>query len=499
LNSADAAERLFALWREIRHLDAVEALLSWDQETCMPAAGVQGRAAALATLAGLRHERLVAPELGGCLEECAGSGDAELEAQVERARWRVDRAVRVPVGLARDLAETSSLALAAWQEARRRSDFALFRPLLERMIELKRREAEAIAPAGRPYDVLLDEHEPGASESQLAPLFRELVGELVPLVAAVGARGVEVDESPALGRFAPPAQEAFGREVARAIGFDFEAGRLDPSTHPFCTGIGRRDVRMTWRWQEDDFRPALFGIVHESGHGLYEQGLPESWIGTPIGEAASVGVHESQSRLWENHVARSRAFWTWALPGFRRWFPDAGAGAPDELWATLHVVRPSLIRVEADEVTYNLHVAVRFEIERALFAGELDAAGLPERWSLLYAELLGQRPPDDRQGVLQDIHWALGSFGYFPTYTLGTLAAAQLYEAAGRDVADLEADIAGGDFGRLLTWLRERIHRHGSRYPAAELIARATGGELTPRAFLAHVRRHVATVYGVAT
>lgn len=499
MREGEPSAELFALWREIRDVAAAEALLAWDQETFMPRGGLGDRASSLATLAGVKHALLTSTRLAECLERCAGAAEpgGELAAQVARARRHVDRAVRVPGDLAKALAETSSLALGAWREAREAADFQLFRPLLERMIDLKRQEAAAISPRGNVYDVLLDEFDPGATEEGLVPLFSDLRAALGPIVAAVTASGVTVDESPALGRFEVGAQEAFGREVAAAIGFDFDAGRLDPSAHPFCTGIGVADVRMTWRWQDDDFRPALFGIVHESGHGLYEQGLPARWRGTPIGEAVSLGIHESQSRLWENQVGRGRAFWHWALPRFRERFPAAAASSVDEIWPTLHVVRPSLIRVEADEVTYNLHVAVRFEVERALFAGRLEVGDLPERWNALCEELLGIMPPDDSRGVLQDIHWALGSFGYFHTYTLGTLAAAQLYEAAGAALRDLEGSLAAGDFGPLLGWLREHVHGQGSRYPAAELIERATGQPLSPGAFLGQVRRDVREVYGV--
>ncbi len=499
MDQGESAAELFELWREIRDVSAAEALLAWDQETYMPRRGLEGRASSLAALAGIRHGLLTSSRLSDCLERCAAlaESEGELEAQVRRARRHVDRAVRVPAELSRALAEASSLALAAWQEARGTASFEAFRPHLERMIELKVREAEAISPEGSVYDVMLDEHDPGATQEALAPLFADLRDRLTPIVSAVGESGVTVDESPALGRFEADAQEAFGREVARAIGFEFDSGRLDASTHPFCTGIGLRDVRMTWRWQEDDFRPALFGIVHESGHGLYEQGLPEAWSGTPLGEAVSLGIHESQSRLWENQVGRGRPFWRWALPRFQEHFPGAASTTLEAIWPTLHVVRPSLIRVEADEVTYNLHVAIRFEIERAIFAGEIEVEELPERWNALYEELLGVRPADDAEGVLQDIHWALGAFGYFHTYTLGTLAAAQLFEAARRALPDLEESIASGDFVPLLAWLRDNVHRHGSRYEAARLIEAATGEALSPAAFLSQVARDVAEIYGV--
>jgi carboxypeptidase Taq len=493
------SDRLLELWREIRDLDAATALLSWDQETFMPPRGVEGRAGALATLAGITHDRLTAPALQDVLAAADESAEPESEmaAQVRRARHRVDRAAKVPVSLAKALAEASSRALASWKAAREASDYPAFSDDLAQIIDLKRQEAAAISSAGNAYDVLLDEYEPGVTVAQLEPMFADLRRDLAPIVQGVADSGIVIDESPARGSFPVAFQEAFCREVATAIGFDFKAGRLDASAHPFCTGIDAADVRMTWRWDETDFRPGLYGVVHETGHGLYEQGLPEAWRGTPIGEAVSLGIHESQSRLWENHVGRSRAFWQWALPRFAKHFGKSSSVSLDALWTTLQVVRPSLIRVEADQVTYNLHVAIRFEIERAIFSGEIEVEDLPERWNDLYQELLGVRPANDAEGVLQDVHWALGAFGYFPTYTLGTLAAAQLYEEAGRQLGDLDAIISKGDFGVLLEWLRTTIHRHGSRFEAAELIRRASSSELSADAFLAHVRQLAADVYGV--
>lgn len=492
--------RLCELWAEIRDLQGAGELLSWDQETHMPSGGVAARAAMASTLAGLRHRCLTAPELLEALEACeaAAPEGSIAAAQARVARFDIDRSIHVPESLAREIAEARSTGLAAWQEARARADFSIFQPQLERLVELRRQLAAAIDSSARPYDVLLQEFEPDATEAQLEPLFEELAGELGPLVREVVESGQAVDESPARGSFGTADQMAFSRQLVQAIGFDFDRGRLDTSTHPFCVGIDRTDVRMTWRCHTDDFRSAVFGALHEAGHGLYEQGLPAEWSRTPLGAAVSLGIHESQSRLWENHVGRSRGFWQWALPGYREAFPAAPEATVEQIWPLLHTVKPSFIRVEADEATYNLHILIRFELERRLFAGDVRVSELPEAWDSLYEKTLGIRPPSADLGVLQDIHWSQGMFGYFPTYTLGTMAAAQLFEAAERQLGPLEPAFARGEFAPLLDWLRENIHQHGGRYEAADLIHRATGEPLSSRALLTYLRSTVEDVYGVA-
>jgi carboxypeptidase Taq len=491
--------RFRALWGVIRDLESAQQLLEWDQETYMPVGGAAARGRVLATLAGLRHDRLTTPELAetvGLLAETE-PGEGEWGAQAREARRQLRRAAAVPRRLAEEIAAASSAGLAAWQEARPRRDFAILAPSLDRLLALKREEAACLAEGGQPYDAMLDLYEPGATAAELAPLFAALRARLVPLVRAVVASGRAVDEAVVRGTYPREAQRELGAWVAAQIGFDFTAGRLDLSAHPFCMGIDRRDVRLTWRADEQDFRPGLMGVLHEMGHGLYDQGLPEEWQGTPLGEAASVGVHESQSRLWEILVGRGRAFWRWLHPHFRRAFPGQGP-AVSELWGVLHAIRPSLIRVEADEATYNLHVLVRFELERALFDGSLSLADLPAAWDDAYEATLGLRPAHHGEGVLQDLHWPAGYFGYFPTYTLGTLAAVQLHHAAERALGGLEEALAAGDFAGLLGWLREHVHRHGSRLPPAELVARAAGGPLSAEPFLAHVEAVARELYGVA-
>ncbi|RMH15895.1 MAG: carboxypeptidase M32 [Acidobacteria bacterium] len=490
--------RLYEIWGEIADLEAATELLEWDQETFMPAAGQEGRGKLLGTVAALIHRRLTSPELADVLARCAERArpGSLLAAQVARARHAVGRAVRVPESLSRAIAEAASAGVVAWKRAREAADFELFAPALRRLLDLRRQQAAAIGDGGPPYDAMLDGYEPGATEAQLTPLFDQLRRTLTPRVRAVVESGKTIDESPACGHFPAAAQEAFVRRVAAGIGFRFEAGRLDPATHPFCVGLNPGDVRLTWRLVEDDFRPALFGVLHEAGHGLYEQGLPAASSRTPIGAIASLGLHESQSRLWENHVGRSLGFWRWVLPTFRDHFPAAPRFTAAELWPALHTVKPSLIRVDADETTYNLHVVVRFELERALFAGELEVGDLPAAWDDLYQELLGIRPENVADGVLQDIHWSQGMFGYFPTYTLGTVIAAQLIAAAERQLGHLEELLAAGEASQLLGWLRRHVHRHGSRFEAAELVVRATGKPLAADDLLRYLDETIERAYG---
>lgn len=496
--SSDATRRLRTLWRELDDLRHAIAILEWDQETHMPPAGHAARASALGSLSVLHHRALVAPSLRDALETIASEAgdDPEIADQVRIARRAIDRSVRVPESLTRALAEAKSHALAVWQQARKDDDFAAFSPHLETLLSLKREEMQAV-DADRPvYDSMLDDFEPDATEAQLVPLFDRLRRELSSLMAAVAERGAPVDESPLLGRYDGDVQLAFSRAMSEAFGFDYEAGRLDRSAHPFCTGIARRDVRLTGRHDDGDLRPCLYGILHETGHGLFEQGIPAHLAGTPMGDVRSLGVHESQSRLWENHVGRSRGFLAWAAPAMTRALPGFDAD-PEALWSALHTMKPSLIRVDADEATYNLHVIIRFDLERALVAGDLDVSDLPAAWGDAYQSLLGVRPPNDADGALQDVHWAHGIFGYFPTYTLGTMAAAQLYRAARGDLGDLEGDFAAGRFAPLLEWLRHKVHRHAGRYGVDQAMRAATGAPLDPEPLIDYLKTTTETVYGL--
>jgi carboxypeptidase Taq len=496
----NAYERYREHMAEIRALNSALGLLSWDQETCMPADGLGARAEARAVLSGLVHDRTVSDELGDLLAELAASGtDGAHAANVRETTRDRDRAVKVPRELVTELARVTTLAQQAWARARQEDDWPLFAPLLTEVLALRRRQAEALGYANEPYDALLEEYEPGARIEEVTRVFADLRAELIPLVAAIGEAGPRDDG--ALRRRCPrPAQAVLCREVLQTMGFDFQAGRLDTSAHPFTTGVGARDVRLTTHYDEDDLAISLFSTIHEGGHGLYEQGLPAAEAGLPLGEAVSLGIHESQSRLWENQVGRGRAFAAWLLPRLGKHFPGVFDDVdPDTVYAAVNVVRPSPIRIEADEVTYNLHIILRMELERALLRGDIEVDDLPGLWNERMSADLGVSPRNDAEGVLQDIHWSFGLFGYFPTYALGNIYSAQLYEAAGAELPDLDERIARGELRPLLDWLREKIHAHGRRYPAGELCRRATGRDLDSRPFVTYLRRKFGALYHLAT
>lgn len=484
----------------IRHLSGAESLLGWDQEVCLPPAGAAARADHLAALASVIHEKVCDPGLGDLLDELAGAPLApDAAADVREFKRDRDRAVRLPAALVAEFAAATVHAHADWVVARSRDDWQLFAPHLTRLVDLSRRKAEAIGYAGEPYDALLDEFEPGARARDLAAIFGPLRVALVDLLGRLEARGDGFAMDLA-GDYPADRQDAFGREVLAAIGYDFAAGRLDISAHPFTQAMDPGDVRITSRWDDHDVFSGLYACLHEGGHALYEQGLPADRRDVPSGQAASLGIHESQSRLWENHVGRSREFATWVLPRLRQSFggPFLRADA-DDLYRAANVVRRSLIRIEADEVTYNLHIILRMEIERALIAGDLAAADVAAHWRELMRRDFGVVPATDAEGALQDIHWSMGAIGYFPTYTLGNLYAAQLWAALRRDLPQADAAIAAGEFAPLLAWLRRNVHQQGRLWTAADLCREATGEPLRVEPYLAYLNEKFGALYGIAT
>jgi carboxypeptidase Taq len=497
---ADAYAELIRRTREASVLASCGSLLSWDESVYMPRQGSAFRGEQMGLLARLGHEMTTAPAIGELLAQVESSDlgrepDGEAAANVREIRRTYDRAVKMPAALVEELARVTTRAQQVWRDARKANDFEAFRPSLETIVGLLRQKADAIGYRATRYDALLDEYEPGATTAEISGVLADLRKDLVPLIAAIAASGKQPRRDLLQRDYPIDRQRLFGEGAAAAIGFDFEAGRLDDTTHPFCSGIGPGDCRLATRYNSRHFNEAFFGILHEAGHGLYEQGLPAEHAGTPLGTACSLGIHESQSRLWENQVGRGRPFWEHFFPRARQSFPSLRDTSLDDWLLAINDVQPSFIRVEADEATYNLHIILRFEIEQALISGDLPVASVPEAWNEKFRQLLGLPVESAAQGCLQDIHWSFGGLGYFPTYTLGNLYAAQLMEAARRDLAGLDDDFRQGSFARLKQWLNEKVHRPGQRYRAGDLCRRITGSPLSHRPLVRYLRDKYATLY----
>jgi carboxypeptidase Taq len=496
-----AYTELIARAREDALLGSCASLLEWDQETYMPAGSVDGRGDQLAFLAGQLHARATDPRVGELLAATEGTPltaepTSPSAVNVREIRRTYDRETRIPRALAESLARTTALAQQAWAVARAESDFGRFRPWLEQIIALKREEASCIARGTPLYDALLDEFEPGARGDQVQALYDAIRAELVPLIDAITASPRQPSATLLHRDFPPERQRRLVDTLATAVGFDFTRGRLDKSVHPFCARVGPSDVRLTTRYDPRNVEEGLFGVLHEVGHGLYDQGLDASAYGTPMGEAVSLGVHESQSRLWENRVGRSRAFWTYAFPIAREHFPEAfGDASVDSVYFAVNHVARTPIRTRADEVTYNLHTLIRFELERALIAGDLVVRDVPDAWNEGYRRYLGITPASDAEGCLQDSHWSMGLIGYFPTYTLGDVYSAQFLGAAARAIGSLDTHIARGDFTPLLSWLRTNVHSQGQRFTAGQLVEHATGSAPDHRSLIDWLRTKYSDLY----
>jgi carboxypeptidase Taq len=490
----DPIAELRARLAELADLAAAGGLLGWDQQTMMPERAAPLRAEQLGTLGRIVHERFTDPAIGRLLDALADDPDPLV--RVTRRDW--EKARRVPSDLAAELARAGALGHQAWVAARERSDFAAFLPFLERNVELKLRYVECFEGYEDPYDVLLDDYEEGMTSAEVDRLFAELRAGLVPLIAAIAERADAVDDAPLHGDFPVERQRALVRGVLERLGWDADGWRLDEAAHPFATSFGPGDVRLTTRYDPSYVGMALYGAIHEFGHGLYESQVDAGLARTPLGEGVSLGIHESQSRLWENVVARGRPFTGYLHGELRRAFPERFATVDaDALYRAVNRVQPSLIRVEADEATYGLHIILRFELEREMIAGTVALRELPEAWNARMRDYLGVEVPDDANGVLQDVHWSGGDIGYFATYALGNLIAAQLWERARADLPDLDGALAAGDGGPLREWLRERIHRHGRSIPPGELVVRATGGPIAVAPFLEYLRAKLTPIYGL--
>lgn len=502
-SGADAYQQLLSHQRDTALLESCSSVLQWDEETYMPAGGVEHRGNQLALLAGMTHQRRTDARVGEWLAEVEQSemiADPLAPPAVNTRGWRrvYNRATKVPQALVEELARAKTIAQKEWAAARKDADFARFRPWLEKILSLKRAEADAVGYDTIPYDALLDEYEPGARSRDVAEVFARLRADLVPLARQLTHAPRQPDVHLLQRDYPIDRQVIFGEAAAAAIGFDFQRGRLDITTHPFCSGLGPGDCRITTRYNSRYFNDAFFSILHEAGHGMYEQGLDPAHFGSPMGEAVSLGIHESQSRLWENAVGRSAAFWHHFFPRARQVFRSALSDvSQDAFLFAIHAVRPSLIRVDADEVTYNLHVLARFELEQALLSGDLPVTDVPAAWNEKYSNYLGITPSNDREGCLQDVHWSFGLFGYFPTYTLGNMYAAQFMAQARHDLGNLDEFFACGEYSPLLSWLRAKIHIHGQRWPAVELVRQVTGAALSHEPLLSNLRVRYGAIYGV--
>ncbi len=487
------------LMQKAADINYASAVLGWDQETYMPPKGAEARGRQLSTLAGQAHEILTSDKLEQLLKELSTKEDLN---DTEKSNVRLsledyEKNKKLSAAFVEELSKQTSECFNAWIEARRKNDFSVFAPSLSKMIGLKRKQADMYGYKAHPYDALLDDYEKDATVAMLDPIFSGIKEQLPPILEKIKA-AQQVDNSFFHQNFPKQKQWDFSIDVLKRMGFDFEAGRQDYSEHPFTTSFAPSDVRITTRVDEDNYVSMLWSCIHEGGHGLYEQGLPEGQYGLPLGSPVSLGIHESQSRFWENCIGRSLDFWKFFYPQLQTYFPEQLKNVTiDALYKAANRVEPSLIRTEADEVTYHFHVMIRYEIEKQLIEGTLDTKDLPGKWNELYYKYLGVQPADDKTGVLQDVHWSHGSFGYFPTYTLGSFYAAQFYSQAQKDIKGLHQQVANGELKELLQWLREKVHIHVRRYNSEDLCERITGQKLDTSFFIRYVQEKFKGIYGI--
>lgn len=498
-------QELLALTKEANLLGSTGSILSWDQETMMPPRGVEHRSRQMAQLARMSHELATSPRIGELLEACESDSSLMKDptsvaaVNVREIRHEYDRKTKLPASLVEEEAKLASLGQHTWREARAESNFKKFQPLLEQIVNLLRRKAECYGwpKDGEAWDALAEDYEPGCMAKDVENVFTPLRTRLQALLSDLMSSKEKPSNKFNELKLPIEQQSKFVRFVAEKIGFDFNRGRLDTSTHPFCGGSHCNDVRITTRFRDTDVNDALGSVMHECGHGIYEQGLLDEHIGTPMGSAVSLGIHESQSRMWENQVGRSRSFWKWLHPQLKNFFgTKIKSLSLDQVYGGANIVKPDFIRVEADEATYNMHIMIRFEIERAIIGGDLPVKDIPGVWNAKYKEYLGLKVPDDRRGCLQDVHWSMTAMGYFPTYTLGNLYCAQFFEKAIKDIPDLHKQMEKGQFADLKAWLNKKIHAHGKRYRAAELCQKVTGKPLSADPLLRHLEGKLRPIYG---
>jgi carboxypeptidase Taq len=487
---------------EIKDLSYASAILGWDEQVNMPAKGSRERGEQLATLNRIAHTKFTANDVGELLEELEPyvktlDPDSDNARLVRQTRRDYDIQSKVPAEYVSREARATSAAHQAWVKARQASDFSLFQGDLQNIIELKREYASYFAPCEHPYDPLLHQYEPGLKTLEVKEIFDRIRPQQVELIKAIAAKP-PIDSSVLYQDFPKQDQWDFGVAVITDFGYEWDRGRQDYSPHPFSISFGLDDVRITTRVYTDFFNPGLFGTLHECGHALYELGIDPALSRTPLANGASLGVHESQSRMWENLVGRSLPFWDYYFSRLQAVFPSQlGNISKDSFYKAVNKVEPSMIRVEADEATYNLHIMLRLGIEIALIEGSLDIADLPEAWDQGMEDYLGIRPPDQATGVLQDVHWSMGLLGYFSTYALGNLISAQLWERIREDIPDLDDQFRRGEFASLLAWNREKIHRHGAKFEPQELVERVTGSKIDPDPYIRYLTEKFSTIYAL--
>ncbi len=488
---------------EVVDLFGAAAVLGWDHRTMMPRNGAAARAEQLGTISRIAHEMFISPEIGKLLDEVEPWAEEQDYASIEASLVRVtrrdyDKAVRVPPELSAEMSRAGAMAVPVWDEARKASDWAMFQPHLEQAIELKRRYVDCFEPADEDYDVLLDDYEPGMKTAEVRAVFDELKTGLVPLIAEIAERADAVDSSCLEGDFPIDAQKRVESEILAAFGFTADSWRLDETVHPFASRSGPDDIRLTTKHLPTSLS-SIFSSMHEFGHGIYEYGVDRALARTPLQRGTSLSMHESQSRMWENLVGRSRPFWQHYFPLLQEAFPDRLSGVDAEgFYRAANRVQPSLIRIEADEATYNLHIILRFELEQEMITGRLSAADVPDAWDAKMMEYLGVEVPDVADGALQDTHWAGGAIGYFSTYALGNITSAQLWERISEDIPDVYEQIGRAEFAPLREWLREHVHQHGRKYMPKELLERVTGSSLDPQPLLKYLRAKLGEIYALA-
>ena len=495
-------EQLKTILGEVNDLQKAAEVLQWDQQTYMPPAGVEARAMQLATLEQLAHNSFVNEEVGRILEDLqplleSEAPDSDTACLIRVAVREYEKARKIPPDLVATLAKKTALAHNAWEKAREEKDFSQFKGILAELLELVRRKAENLGFNEHIYDPLLDLYEPGMKTSEVEKIFRALKNALIPMIQEIANNREAINDTLLQKRFGASKQWDFGIDVLEHMGYDFTRGRQDESAHPFTISFSPNDVRITTRLNPNMFASALFSSIHEGGHALYEQGVSTSLSRTLLCEGASMAVHESQSRFWENVIGRSRPFWAYFFPRLQELFPKQLEGADaEQMYQAVNVVRPDYIRVEADELTYNLHIFLRFELETALVAGDIEVKDLPELWNHKMGKYLGLTPPNDALGVLQDVHWSAGLFGYFPTYALGNVLSLQFNTCLRKALPDCDEQIARGEFAPILNWLREHIHVHGGKFTPAELVHRVTGEKIDPQAYIDYLQTKYGELYG---